>query len=446
MTWQTAKSRQTVQNEKRASKFWTCYKCQYQWCFMTRQKCYKCNASKPTSQPSPASQRQQAGTPPAKGNSLEGPSPSPSPPVQKTQSLLDYANAPLMLAKQTGISIPSLMQEDHYMAPSEEVVTADKTEVSDPTMEQRKMFRASIEKHEAIIKLLDPDLDQGKIQECERQIQRDKQSISSLKPLPQRIESLQKVVDSQWQRIARANQVISNWELLRDAWQQKHDGLNAELLTLKKQQAEQQAALIGSTLDSGGKELQLSQLQLQSQQLLQLLQGILAAATTPSIDQALLCQELTKASQMMNAIDPSLAPVQTIQASPPKTFPAAPPSLGSIGTFSPEPPGGTGIYQGPTPLGPPISQASVPTPARAPIHRSPASSPPPHARRKDRSRSPLASDAFEQMTMDDAQRQDDQLLAAESALHSAPAPKALFQSNSPTAIDMAAAHTPAHPA
>jgi len=450
MTWQQVKSQRQVKQEKNEKKFWTCKKCQYNWCFQTRQTCYKCNASKPTLQPSAGKPRQQAGTPYTKMSSSPETSPhaQSSPPATKTSSLLDYMNAPLMLAKQTGISIPSLSPEDVYMEPQTSAPVITQTEASDQQTEQRKLFRASIGKHEAIIRILDPDLDQGKIRECELQIQKDKQSISLLKPLPQRIESLQKVVDSQGQRIARANQVIRNWELLKDAWQQKHEGLHLELQELKREHAEQQAIQIGSTLqDPDGKEQQLSQLRLQSQQLLQLLQGIVAAATSPNIDQVNLCQELTRATQVMRSIDPSTVPVQTIPASPsppPTTFPTAPASLGYV---SPEPQANKAGFQGPTPMGLTPSQATVPTPARAmePARlRSPQGSPPPQARRMDRSRSPLNSDAFEQMTMDDAQRQDDQLEAAERALHSSQTPRALFQTNTPTRIDMAAAHTPAH--
>ena len=147
------------------------------------------------------------------------------------------------------------MQEDIYMAPQAPDPVTNQAETSDQQTEQRKQLRASIEKNEAIIRLLDPDLDRGKIRECELRIQSNNQSISLLKPLPQRIGSLQKVVDSQGQRITRANQVIHNWRLLRDAWQQKQEGLNADLQELKRLHAEQQAMLIGSTLqDTDGKE------------------------------------------------------------------------------------------------------------------------------------------------------------------------------------------------
>ena len=288
MTWKTVKSKSQQKRDKQAEKYWKCLKCDYQWCFLSRSRCYKCNASMPTSpslqKPNPNKNAGMGNPPRQGGNPYTGEDGDPMPTKSNTNiSMMDYVNAPLKFAQQSGISIPALIPavtEDADMAPVPKTRVPKATQDSLPEtyFTQRDELRMAIEKNESIIKLLDPAQDRERIREYELMITRDKSAISSLKPLPHRIESLQRVVDAQAQRVMRANQVISNWQLLRDAWQEKHDQYALDLQEMKRQQAEMQAQEVGSKLERSGNEQQLSQLQSHVQQLSQLLQGIITTA------------------------------------------------------------------------------------------------------------------------------------------------------------------------
>jgi len=286
--------------------------------------------------------------------------------------------------------------------------------------EKRETHRSNIEKYEAIIKLLDPVLDQPRILEYQQLINRDKQSITLLKPLPQRIESLQRVVDSQQQRVHRANQVIENWQLLRDAWAAKASSMSEELALLKLEQSKQLAEETQATSPSGpsGNEQQLLLLQSQSQQLWQALQGILSAAGGNG-NPADFSQHLVNASNLMTTLAQNVPPPDT--SSPMNIYPSPTCSPATMAfqaatatptkTGAPSPPGSLGIVPADGDP-PPVSLTSVPTPARAPQARRPRSHSP---RRPPRaSRSPNSPSVVEHMTMEDAQMQEDMLAAAEN--------------------------------
>jgi len=443
MTWKTVKSKGQQKRDKQADnqaqkpKFWTCSKCQYQWCFLSRSRCYKCNASMPTlsNTPNPNQAKQhrvsphrQAGTP----YTGEGGDLTPVPQKTGATSMMDHVNAPLMLAKQSGLSIPALIpadMEDTEMDPP------PKTRAPKPIVEalpeayivQRDQLRVSIEKNESIIKLLDQDHDKERIREFQAMISRDKSAISSLKPLPHRIESLQKVVDAQAQRVMRASQIISNWQLLRDAWQEKHDHYSKDLQEMKRQFAEMQAQEIGTKLEQSGSEQQLSHLQSHVQQLAQLLQGIITTVQSPAVDPSTFTALIGNANQALLSLHGQTAAVPTYPASPVR-FPQAPASLGMIAAdgSKPTPTGNSpiGITGSPVenPHSPSTHLHTVPTPARAQFqesqddqHRRTRSHSP---RRRSRAHSPPTPSRHEHLehaTMSDAQAQEEMLRAAETA-------------------------------
>ena len=429
MTWQTIKSKQEIAQEKIAKKekYWTCLKCHYSWCFNTRSQCYKCNASKPRAQPSPKRSRQGNRSSEVSPSQADTPGATDSPPSQsRNPTLVDFMNAPMMLAKQTGMNIPDFLKEDTPMEPSPQpLMQASKpANLPDQYTIHRDALRANIEKHENIIKLLDPVLDRDQITQCEAHIKQSKQSISSLKPLPQRIEGLQKVVDSQAQRIMRATTVISNWKLLRDAWQQKHDCLSDELQDLKRQHAEIQAQEIGAKLAAEPAEQPSSLLLSQSQQLWDVLQGILNAATSAAADPAPLTMQLTNAHSLMNQITACHAAKIGKTGAPP-----APASLGSVpGDATTSAAHG---WQGTTPTpSQPLRMTMVPTPARALPPQSPQmvtgspgggprrarSHSPREIRQSTKvSRDPRSPNIYDSMTMDDAFEQENMLRSAEMA-------------------------------
>jgi len=356
-----------------------------------------------------------------------------SPSVQKTgsNSMMDHVNAPLMLAKQSGMSIPALIPA---AVDDMEIDVPPKTRPPRPVVEplpetyivQRDQLRASIEKNESIIKLLDQDHDKERIREFQAMISRDKSAISSLKPLPHRIESLQKVVDAQAQRVMRASQIISNWQLLRDAWQDKHDHYSKDLQDMKRQYAEMQAQEIGTKLEQSGSEQQLWHLQSHVQQLSQLLQGIITTVQGPAVDPNIFTTMIGNANQALLALHgqpPPAAPASPVR------FPHGPASLGTIqaDVGKPTPTGNSplpGLSSSPmqSPHSPTSHLHTVPTPARAGVqvsqddsHRRTRSHSP---RRRSRAQSPptpARHEHLEHATMTDAQSQEEMLRAAEQA-------------------------------
>jgi len=462
-SWKTVKNKNQQKREKQAEKYWRCQKCDYQWCFLSRSRCYKCNAFKQTS---PGSQKQNpdqnkaVGNPPRQGwhPYTEGDG-DPTPPKSSTNiSMMDYVNAPLKFAQQSGITIPAFIaaeKEDTDMTPvpKTRAPKISQDNLPETYFTQRDELRSAIEKSESIIKLLDPVHDKERIREYELMITRDKSAISSLKPLPHRIESLQRVVDAQAQRVMRANQVISNWQLLRDAWQEKHDHHARDLQEMKRQHAEIQAQEVGSKLEQSGSEQQLSQLQSHVQQLTQLLQGIITTAQYSSMDTQAFANLLGTANQTLVSIQHGHQQQQQplLAASPVHTnsFPQCPASLGRVqsqdcagsplhgaamgGMSSPLP----GM---PTPLaGKPLT--TVPTPARAShtedthgdTRRIRSHSP----RRGTRvSRSPFSPTIMDSLTMSDAQEQEEMLRKAENAMMSPICKADLPVPSSPVVADM----------
>jgi len=395
----------------------------------------------PSSQKANAKQNPGAGNPPRQaGTPYTAEDGEPAPVKTNSNiSMMDYVNAPLKFAQQSGISIPALIpadMEDTDMTPAHKTRAPKPIQDSLPEsyFSQRDELRAAIEKNEAIIKLLDPAQDRERIKEHELMITRDKSAISSLKPLPHRIESLQRVVDAQAQRVMRANQVINNWQLLRDAWQEKHDLHAHELQEMKRQLAEMQAQEVGSKLEQSGNVQHVSQLQSHVQQLTQLLQGIITTAQYSTMDTQAFTHLLCNANQtLVNIQQGHQQPPSMVASSPPQrsSFPQCPASLGRVqpqdvgspplhgaamGGLSP-PMGGV-----PTPLGT-HTLTSVPTPARAAhVENSPSDarrvrshSPRRGRRHSTASRSPDSPSVLESLTMSDAQEQEEMLRRAENA-------------------------------
>ena len=138
----------------------------------------------------------------------------------------DFMEAPLKLAQQTGVEMPQQptemdTQDDAATAPGPKADPApSKVEDHD---EKRAQLSAAIIRYEKLIGLLDPNEEPELIAAYKTKIENTKQLVTGLKPLQQRIEQLQNILDGQETRIKRANTVISNWETLRDGWQQKYD-------------------------------------------------------------------------------------------------------------------------------------------------------------------------------------------------------------------------------
>jgi len=348
--------------------------------------------------------------------------------------MMDHLNAPLMLAKQSGLSIPALIPAETEdmemdMPPKTRAPKPHAEALPETYIAQRDQLRQAIDKHESIIKLLDPDHDRERIKEFQSMINRDKSAISSLKPLPHRIESLQKVVDAQAQRVMRASQIISNWQLLRDAWQTKHDHYANDLQAMKRQLAEMQAQEVGTKLEQSGSEQHLSQLQSHVQQLAQLLQGIITTTQAPAVDPVVFTSLIANANQALITMQqpPSMPP----QVSTPTRFPHVPTSLGTVphDGGKPTPLGTTQAHADPFGLSSPqplLSQMQVPTPARAQLI--PSTQPPDDSARRTRSHSPRrrtraslgdgtppSPSHLDALTLSDAQSQEDMLRAAENA-------------------------------
>jgi len=345
----------------------------------------------------------------------------------------DHMNAPLMFAKQSGMIIPDLISvemEDTEMNQSRPP-KPNYENLPESYFQQRDALRASIVKHEEVIKLLDPGLDSEHIKECEAMINRDKLAITSLKPLPYRIESLQKVVDTQAQRVMRANHVINNWQLLRDAWQAKHEQYAQQLVDMKRQLAETQAHEVGSKLEPSGSEQHLSQLQSHVQQLAQLLQGVVTTAQNANGDPTAFTNLIGTANQALISLQTNQPQAHAAIQHPfgtPQRCPTVPTSLGTVqadahhhgskptplASGSPAP-----IHMGETQH----SLTGVPTPARASFNAETSQQAErrirthsPRRRTSRVSRSPVSPSHLEEMTMSDAQAQEDLLLAAEAHL------------------------------
>ena len=440
------KSKTQKRNEKKqAEKFWTCPKCNYGWNFLNRSHCYKCSASMPTSLSSPKSVPQQSlqgknhqqplqnkkgvwqppqpgGTPYTEGDGDHTPpAKSASMPTQSI-SMKQHANAPMMIAKQSGLIIPDLIpvEMDDMEIEQPQAPKLNYENLPESYYQQRDALREQIGKHEAIIKLLDPDLESSRIKEFEAMICRDKLAITSLKPLPYRIESLQRVVDKQAQSVMRATHIISNWQLLRDAWQTRHEQYAQQLVEMKRQLAETQANEVGSKLEPNGSELRLSQLQSHVQQLTQLLQGIVTTAQDLNGDPTTFTNLIGTANQALISMQTSPPQTRTgFQFGTPARHPTVPASLGTV-----QADGCNDLGAKPTPTGnspspmPTRTVTGVPTPTRASYNaesahqserRTRTHSPRRQATRA--SRSPMSPTRLEHMTMTDAQTQEDLLLA-----------------------------------
>jgi len=371
----------------------------------------------------------------------------------KNMTLAYHVNVPYKLAQQAGFDIPQMTRAEAATDMPMEVEEAETPKPKPPPQlsqeykDQRKQLRTNIEKNENILKFLEPGTDSTLITHCEQQIKQDKSSISSLKPLPMRIDTLQKVVDGQHQRILRATQAINNWQLLKDAWQEKHDEMNADLMLLKKQLEEQPEEVPppDSGLDNAtNTQLQL-QLQLQAQHASQLqsqltnsLQTIAKIVTAAVAGQGEtdLFAAITQAAQQFQ-IGGAPAPRPSLGTVPPDVATTDPFSTMSPGNTTPGAPQ-IGIDDSPPPLlkSPQETASSatlVPTPARARTNVSATSegnrdgTPPAH-RRRDRShsarrtglpcREPRAPPP-DGMTSDEIQSQEDLLASLEA---SSPAP------------------------
>jgi len=368
----------------------------------------------------------QGGPPYTEGDGdLTPPAKSASPPTQSI-SMKQHANAPMMIAKQSGLNIPDLIpvemddpEMDHPRAPKPSYEN-----LPESYYQQRECLRESILKHESIIKLLDPDLESARIKEFEAMISRDKLAITSLKPLPYRIESLQRVVDKQAQSVMRANHIINNWQLLRDAWQTRHEQYAQQLVDMKRQLAETQANEVGSKLEPNGSELHLSQLQSHVQQLAQLLQGIVTTAQNANGDPTAFTNLIGTANQALISMQTGQPQTHTgFQFGTPQRFPTAPASLGTVQAdgcndhgAKPTP---TGNSPAPTHAGAsPHTRTGVPTPARASYNAEAAlqserriRTHSPRRQAPRASRSPMSPTRLDHMTMTDAQTQEDLLLA-----------------------------------
>jgi len=452
MTWKTVKSKGQQKREKRAEKFWTCPKCSYEWSFLNRSQCYKCSASMPTSLSSPKSKQQQSlqnkqpqqslqskngmwqpprqgGSPYTEGDGDHSPPTKPASPLtQPLTSMKHHVNAPMMIAKQSGLIIPDLIpvEMDDAEMDLPRAPKPSYENLPESYYQQRECLRESIVKHESVIKLLDPDQDSSRIKEFEAMISRDKLAITSLKPLPYRIESLQRVVDTQAQRVMRANHVINNWQLLRDAWQTKHEQYAQQLVDMKRQLAETQANEVGSKLEPNGSEQHLSQLQSHVQQLAQLLQGIVTTAQNANGDPTAFTNLIGTANQALISMQTSQPQAHTgfhFPMGTPQRCPMVPASLGTVQAdvhsdhgCKPTPTGNSPL---PAHVGAsPHPTTGVPTPARATfnaetVHQSERRTLTRSPRRQTTrvSRSPVSPSRLERMTMTDAQAQEDLLLA-----------------------------------
>ena len=208
----------------------------------------------------------------------------------------------------------------------------------------------------------------------------------------------------------RANQVVSSWQLLQDAWQQKRDQHAAELQDMKRQLVEIQAREIWPKLEPSGKEQQSSQLQSHVHQLAQLSHGIVSTAQGAAVDPAAFAAQLRNATQALPTTHPAItmaSPPTTINRSP-APAPTVPSSSGTIPADPKKQPG----WQGAAPLGghPDISLSGAPAPAKALQAREENAGESgsrrirPHSpRRRSRvSHSPPSPGYLDQLTMSDA--------------------------------------------
>jgi hypothetical protein len=183
--------------------------------------------------------------------------------------LADLVAAPLELAQKTGVTIPVIEAPPEPIAMEEETTTQPETSrQADQHEEQRQFLRAQIYRYENARKQLNPELDSEMTQAYDRKISEAKTAITGLKPLNTRIEQLQQIVDGQRKRVAQANDAITNWTNLRDAWAEKANAKELELQSMKAEQSRLTAAGATQLQQQQQLQQQLQQPQLDAVQLL----------------------------------------------------------------------------------------------------------------------------------------------------------------------------------